>query len=167
MTHVKQAPRGASHLAQAMPGYRGYSCSKAAHRSDRIFSEEVLAKLSEAVATVSRIRRVAGGEFEPDIVSGLDLIEEKAESLAQDIAETAFDERAPLRTVQHGISVQVEILDAAILERVGHVNQALAAIDIEGGAGISSEDLDSVCDLLDDLKNSIKRREVILNGKQR
>lgn len=165
MTHTKHVSGTTPHLSQAIPGYKGYSHSKIAGRTDRIFSEEVLSKLSEAVATISRIKRVAGGDLNPDVLAGLDVIEEKAETLAQSIAETAFEERTGSRSLHHGAGNQVLALDSTIIERVGNINQALAAIDIEGGAGLTSDDVDSVSDLLDDLRTSVKRRGSILNSK--
>jgi hypothetical protein len=168
MTHSKQSTRdtrGAANLGQAIPGYKGYSGSKVANRTDRIFSEEILSKLSEAVATVSRIKRVAGVDLTPDVMGSLDVIEEKAECLAQEIADTAYDDRTGARHLRYGAGGQVVVLDEAILERVGHINQALSAIDIEGGTGITTDDMESVAELLDDLKTSIKRRESILNSK--
>jgi hypothetical protein len=165
MTTTRHSAKNGVHLSQAIPGYRGYSRSKMATRTDRIFSEEILYKLSETVATVSRIKRVAAADLDPDLVGSLDVIEEKAESLAQTIAETAYEDHTGQKTLQHGAGSQVMVLDSSILERVGSVNQALAAFDIEGGTGITSEDLDSVCDLLDDVKTSMKRREIMLNGR--
>jgi hypothetical protein len=166
-THTSgtQASRGGAHLSQAIPGYKGYSRSGAATRTDRVFSEEILSKLSEAVATVSRIKRTAAADLNPDVLASLDVVEEKAESLAQEIAGTAYDERGGAKNLHQGEGGQVMVLDSAIVERVGHVNQALASMDIEAGAGMASEDVDAVCDLLDDLKNSIKRREAILNSR--
>lgn len=165
MAHAKHASGTPPHLSQAIPGYKGYSHSKIASRTDRIFSEEVLSKLSEAVATVSRIKRVAAGDLNPDVLASLDVIEEKAETLAQSIAETAFEDRTGSRSLHHGAGSQVLALDSTIIERVGHINQALAAIDIEGGNGVTSDDVDSVSDLLDDLRTSVKRRDNILSSK--
>ncbi|MFZ1948380.1 MAG: hypothetical protein WAW06_12595 [bacterium] len=165
MTTTRHSVKSSVHLSQAMPGYRGYSRSKMATKTDRIFSEEILSKLSETVATVSRIKRVAGADLDPDLVGSLDVIEEKAESLAQTIAGTAYEDHAGQKSLQHGAGSQVMVLDSNILERVGHINQALAAFDLEGGTGITPEDMDSVCDLLDDIRNSIKRREIMLNGR--
>jgi hypothetical protein len=125
----------------------------------------VLSKLSEAVATVSRIKRVAAGDLDPDVLAGLDVIEEKAETLAQGIAETAFEDRTGARSLHQGAGTQMLALDSSIIERVGYINQALAAIDLEGGSGVTSDDVDSVSDLLDDLKTSVKRRDSILNSK--
>jgi hypothetical protein len=163
MSHVKHASRGGTNLSQAMPGYKGYSGAKVAHRTDRIFSEEILAKLSDAVATSSRIRRHAGTDLDSDMVSSLAAIEEKAENLAQTVAETAFDDAGG--SPEHGAGGQVVSLDSSILEKIGSVNQALSTMDLEGGAGISSDEMDSICDLLDDLRNLIKRRASMLNGR--
>ncbi len=165
MAHVKHASRGTSHLSQAIPGYKGYSHSRVAHRTDRIFSEEILSKLSEAVATASRIKRHAETDLDQDMISSLEAIEEKAECLAQTIAETAFEE-STAKAPEHGVSSQIMTLDGSILEKVGNVNQTLSTIDLEGGTGISTDDLDSICDLLDDLKGLIRRRATILNRGQ-
>jgi hypothetical protein len=165
MDHVRHATRGGSHLSQTIPGYRGYSGAKIAHRTDRIFSEEILSKLSEAVATASRIKRHAGTSLEPEMLSGLEAIEEKTEYLAQAVAETAFED-ASSRPHEHGLNAQVESLDSSILEKVGSINQTLSVIDLEGGAGISCEDLDSISDLLGDLRNLIRRRATMLGGRQ-
>lgn len=165
MAHTKHASRTTPQLSQAIPGYKGYSRSKVATKTDRIFSEEILSKLSEAVATVSRIKRVASVDLNPDILASLDVIEEKAESLAQTIAETAFDDRTGSHGLQHGAGSQVLALDSTIIERVGHINQALATIDLEGATGVTSDDVDSVSDLLDDLKTSVRRRDSILNSR--
>jgi hypothetical protein len=163
MSHLKHATRTGTHLSQAIPGYKGYSGSKVAHRTDRIFSEDILSKLSEAVATSSRIRRHAGTTLDADLVSSLATIEEKAESLAQTVAETAFDDAAGLP--EHGVGGQVVSLDSSILEKIGSVNQALSTMDLEGGTGVSGDELDSIADLLDDIKNLIKRRATMLNNK--
>jgi hypothetical protein len=160
MSHLKHATRGGSHLSQAIPGYKGYAGTKVAHRTDRIFSEDILSKLSEAVATSSRIRRHAGTCLDADMISSLATIEEKAENLAQTVAETAYEDGAG--TPEHGVGEQVVSLDSSILEKIGSVNQALSTMDLEGGTGISSDDLDSISDLLDDLKNLIKRRAAML-----
>jgi hypothetical protein len=96
------------------------------------------------------------------MISSLAAIEEKAENLAQTVAETAFDDAAG--SPEQGLSGQVVSLDSSILEKIGSVNQALSTMDLEGGTGISSDDLDSISDLLDDLKNQIKRRSAMLNG---
>lgn len=165
MTYAKHTTRGGAHLSQAIPGYKGYSRSGAASKTDRVFSEEILSKLSEAVATASRIKRTTAADLNPDVLASLDVIEEKAESLAQEIAGTAYEDRTGSKSLHQGEGGQVMVLDSAIVERVGHINQALASMDIEAGAGMSSEDIDAVCDLLDDLKNSIKRREAILNSR--
>ncbi|HVP57123.1 MAG TPA: hypothetical protein VMU02_03410 [bacterium] len=163
MSHLKHATRSGGHLSQTIPGYKGYSGSKVAQRTDRIFSEDILSKLSEAVATSSRIRRHAGISLDADMISSLATIEEKAENLAQMVAETAFDEGAG--SPEHGMSGQVVSLDSSILEKIGSVNQALSTMDLEGGTGVTGDDLDSISDLLDDLKNLIKRRGTILNSK--
>ena len=163
MAHLKHASRGGTHLSQAIPGYKGYSGTKIAHRTDRIFSEDILSKLSEAVATASRIRRHAGTALDADMVSSLAAIEEKAESLAQTVAETAFDDTTS--SPEHGMGSQVVGLDSSILEKIGSVNQALSTMDLEGGTGVSGDELDSICDLLDDLKNLIRRRASMLNGR--
>jgi len=163
MSHLKHASRSGTHLSQAMPGYRGYSGTKVAHRTDRIFSEEILSKLSDAVATSSRIRRQAGTELDADMVSSLAAIEEKAESLAQTVAETAYDDAAG--SPEHGAGGQVVSLDSSILEKIGSINQALSTLDLEAGTGVSSDEMDSICDLLDDLRNLIRRRSTMLNGR--
>lgn len=165
MAHTKQTGRGGTQLSQAIPGYKGYSGSGVATKTDRAFSEEILSKLSEAVATVSRIKRTSAADLNPDVLASLDVIEEKAESLAQEIARSAYDERGGSAHLRQGDGGQVMVLDSAIVERVGHVNQALASMDIEAGAGVGSEDIDAISDLLDDLKTSIKRREAILNSR--
>jgi len=165
MAHTKQVTHNGVELSQALPGYKGYGHSKIATRTDRIFSEEVLSKLSEAVATVSRIRRVAGSSLDPEVLGSLDLIEEKAESLAQTIAEAVFEARGGSRGLEHRAGTQMIAVDSSIIERVGQINQALAAFDLEGGTGVTPGDVESICDLLDDLKNSMKRRETLLNSK--
>jgi hypothetical protein len=165
MTRTRQSTHNGSDLSQAVPGYKGYGHSKVATKTDRVFSEEILSKLSEAVATVSRIRRVAGANFDPEVLGSLDVVEEKAESLAQAIAQTAYDDRGSSRGLEHSAGTQMLAVDSSIIERVGQINQVLAAFDLEGGAGVTPGDVESICDLLDDLKNSIRRRDSILNSK--
>ena len=165
MTHTKQATHNGSDLSQALPGYKGYGHSKVATRTDRVFSEQILSRLSEAVATVSRIRRVASPSLDPDVLGSLDVIEEKAESLAQTIAETAFEDRGGSRGLEHNLGTQMLAVDSSIIERVGQINQALASFDLEGGAGVTPGDVESISDLLDDLKNSMRRRESMLNSR--
>ena len=165
MNHVKHASRTGSNLAQTIPGYRGYTGTKVAHRTDRIFSEEILSKLSEAVATASRIKRHEGTSLDPEMLSSLETIEEKTEYLAQAVAETAFEDTSS-GPHGHGLNGQLESLDASILEKVGSINQTLSMIDLEGAAGISGEDLDSISDLLGDLRNLIRRRATMLGGDQ-
>ena len=123
-----------------------------------------LRQLLDRGASVRAIVR-SRGRLPPEVAasSSLTAIEEKAENLAQTVAETAYDDSSG--SPEHGTGGQVMSLDSSIIEKIGSINQALSTLDLEAGAGASSDEMDSICDLLDDLRNLIKRRATMLSGR--
>jgi hypothetical protein len=164
MARTKQASAKGSRLAQTIAGYKGYSSSKAARTTDQVFSEEVLTGLSDTAATVSRMKRTASGNLPPDVMPCLDRVKDAVDMLATLVADIAPREEIVLDSVKNGQVGEIVDLDAQILEKVGSVNQALSMMDLEAGAGVTPDDLESVCELLDDLGNSLKRRAMLLAG---
>lgn len=163
MAHLRQVPPELAFLSQTISGYKGYSSIKVARRTDQVFSEEVLEKLSETVSMVGRMKRLSGS-LNPDLLPSLDTITDDAGMLAKCIADTVPTEDSLLDVLENGKAAELVSLDSVILERVGSINQALSMMDLEGGAGITSEDLDSVCELLDDMGNYLRRRAILLTG---
>jgi hypothetical protein len=163
MARLRQIPPELSFLSQSITGYKGYTSTKLARRTDQVFSEEVLEKLSETVSMVDRMKRHSGS-LNPDLLPSLDIITDDAGMLAKCIADTVPTDDSLLDILENGKAAELMSLDTVILERVGNINQALSMMDLEGGAGITSEDLDSVCELLDDLGNYLRRRAILLTG---
>ena len=166
MPKSKRTARKRSYLSQAIPGYRGYSRSSFARKTDKIFSEEVLSQLSETVAIVGRMKRVGQGQLDPEMLSGLNLIVGKVQRLSRSICQAAPQDEVLLDMMEDGRSSEIMGLDSAILEKMGNVNQALSVMDLEAGVGISSEDVDSVSELLDDLTNDLRMRAELIAGRQ-
>lgn len=164
MARMRQAPRRLSHLSKTIRGYKGYSSSRSARETDQVFSEEILDRLSETLAIVSRLKRSASGSVDPEVLHNLDIITDGADRFAQHVADTVPTEDALLDSLENARVGEIEALDIAILEKVGRINQALSMMDLKGTAGMTSEDLDSVCELVDDLGNYLRRRGLLLAG---
>jgi hypothetical protein len=164
MARMRQMSSKESYLSQTIRGYKGYSTSVTARQTDQVFSEEILEKLSETVATVARMKRLAAGDVDPDALPTLDIITDKAERLAKDIADAVPTEDTLLDAVENGQVDDIVDLDSVILEKVGNINQALSMMDLKGGVGITPEDLDSACELLDDLGDYLRERAILLAG---
>ena len=157
------SPKGA-YLSQTISGYKGYSTTGSARETDQVFSEEILEKLSETVSVVARMKRLAAGNPDPEVVPTLDIITDKDDKHAKDIADEVPTEATLLEALENGKADEIIDLDSAILEKVGNINQALSVMDLEGGAGITPDDLDSACELLDDLGNYLRERALLLAG---
>jgi hypothetical protein len=161
---MRQMSQKGSYLSQTIRGYKGYSSPKIARETDQVFSEEILEKLSETVSMVSRMKRLSAGTGDPEVLPTLDIITDKADGLAQYIAGSVPTDETLLNALDNGKADEIVELDSAILEKVGNINQALSMMDLEGGAGVTAEDLDSACELLDDLGNYLRERALILVG---
>ena len=164
MARIRHASRKVSALSQTIRGYKGYSSSRSARETDQVFSEEVLDKLSESLAIVARMKRSAVESLNPEVSAILERITDSADRLAQQVADTVPSQDALLASLENGKAGEIEDLDSTILEKVGSINQALSMMDMEGGVGMTSEDLDSVRELLDDLGNHLRRRSLLLAG---
>ena len=164
MARTRQVPQKRVRLSQTISGYKGYSSTSAARRTDQAFSEEVLERLSETVATVSRVKRSGAGNVSPDVLPNLDVVTDSADRLAKYIADTIPTDEAVLDTLENGRVEELIGLDAVILEKIGNINQALSMMDLEGGVGITPDDLDSICELLDDVGNYLRERSILISG---
>ena len=164
MSHMRQVSQKGSQIGQTIPGYRGYTDASWARRTHQVFSEEVLTRLSEAAATVLRVKRLLAGNLSPDAMLSLDLMTECAQRLAKHVADTVPTKAALDHLINNGKSEELTCLDASILERVGSINQALSMMDLEGGVGVEQEDLDSICDLLDGLGDQLRERAILIAG---
>ncbi|MFH1313321.1 MAG: hypothetical protein ABIJ00_08835 [Candidatus Eisenbacteria bacterium] len=164
MARMRQlSPKGA-YLSQTIHGYKGYSTAGTARETDQVFSEEILEKLSETVSTAARMKRLVAGNADPEVLPTLDIVTDKADKLARDIADAVPTEDTLLEALENGKADEIIDLDSAILEKVGNINQALSMMDLKGGVGITPDDLDSACELLDDLGNYLRERAIILAG---
>jgi hypothetical protein len=164
MARTRQASHRGFRLSQTIPRYRGYSSAKAAHVSDQAFSEEVLSGLGDAAAAISRLRRNASGTADPEVIAKLEAMEANMEVMAGHLAAGLPKQDVLLRLKEEGRAEELESLDAAVVEKMGHVKQALSVMDLEGGVGIDAEDLESVCELVDDLGDYIKQRAILIGG---
>ena len=151
-------------LSQAIRGYRGYASSQVARETDQVFSEEILSKLSDTMATLGRMRRLAGGTLAPDAVPSLDSLVQGVDRLARYLADADPTDSTLLGTLEDGKPDEIVSLDSAIMEKIGNVNQALSMMDIEAGVGISADELDSVCELIDDLSDCLRKRSMLITG---
>jgi hypothetical protein len=152
------------YLSQTIPGYKGYASTRAARQTDSVFSDEVLEKLSETVSMVARMKRLVGDSVNPEVLPSLDVITDSADRLAAYISETVPTDDMLLSSLENGKANDIVAVDSEILEKVGSINQALSMMDLEAGVGITAEDLDSVCELLDDLGNCLRQRAILLSG---
>ena len=144
MAQTRQASAKELLLAQAIPGYKGYASSQAARRTDQAFSEELLDRLSETVAMVARMKRFADNGASPELGPSLDIITDHADRLAKYIVDTAPGQSFLANEPDKDKVGNIVDLDSAILEKVRSINQTLSMMDLEGGVGISEEEVDSV-----------------------
>jgi hypothetical protein len=135
-----------------------------ARKTDQVFSEEILSKLSDTMATIGRMRRLAGGSLAPDAIPSLDALIQSVDRLAKHVAQAEPTDETLLQTLEEGKADEIVCLDSDVMEKVGNVNQALSMMDLEAGVGISSDDLDSVAELVDDLADCLKRRSMLITG---
>jgi len=129
MARTKQISLKESYLSEMIPGYRGYSPSDAAHKTDQVFAEEVLVDSLNACL-----------------------------SDAKTINAAALDE------IENGRVEEIIDLDSEILDKLGNINQALSMLDLEGGVGMTPDELEAVVELLDDLGDSLRQRVILLEG---
>jgi hypothetical protein len=129
-----------------------------------VFSEEVLTQLSDIMATISRMRRLAGGTLPPDALPSLESLVSGVDQLAKHIADTEPADESLFQMLEEGKTDEIVGLDSAILEKIGNVSQMLSMMDLEGGAGVTADDLDSVCELVDDLADCFKKRSMLIAG---
>jgi hypothetical protein len=164
MTGMRPVSQKRFHLSQAIRGYRGYGSSRVARETDQVFSEEILSKFSDTMATLGRMKRLAGGSLAPDAVPSLDSLVQSVDRLATHVAETQPTDAILLRTLEEGKADEIVDLDSAIMEKIGSVNQALSMMDLEAGVGISADELDSICELVDDLADCLRKRSMLITG---
>jgi hypothetical protein len=164
MARMRQVSQKSTYLSQAIPGYRGYSSSGTARKTDQVFSEEILSRLSETMATVERMKRQATGNLNPDALLALDSITETVKRLAGHVADTVPIDEILLSALENGKADEIVGLDSDILEKVGNINQALSVMDLEGGTGLTPDDLESVCELMDDLADCLRKRAFLIAG---
>ncbi len=164
MARTKQVSQKESFLSEMIAGYGGYSSSRAACKTDQVFSEEVLSRLSESLAVTKRIERVATECLDPDALGTLYTVAESVDSLTKCLSDTAPVDAAVLDALENGRVEEIVDLDSEILDKLANINQALSMMDLEGGAGISPDELESVAELLDDLGDSLRQRVILLEG---
>jgi hypothetical protein len=164
MARTKQVSQRESYLSEMIEGYGGYSSSEAAYRTDQVFSEEVLSRLSETMAVVKRIERVGSECLDPDALATLYTVAESVDSLAKCLSDTVPVTAAVLDALENRRVEEIIDLDSEILDKLGNINQALSMMDLEGGVGISPDELESVIELLDDLGDSLRQRVILLEG---
>jgi hypothetical protein len=164
MAKTRPASHKRSYLSQAIRGYRGYASSRVARQTDQVFSEEILSKLSETMATIGRMRRLAGGTLTPDAVPSLDTLVQSVDRLAKYVAQTEPTGETLVQTLSEGKADEIIGLDSDVMEKIGNVNQALSMMDLEAGVGISSGELDSIAELIDDLADCLRKRSMLITG---
>lgn len=164
MAQMRQVSPKELVLAQIIPGYKGYTSTKVARRTDQAFSEELLERLSETVAMVARMKRFSGDGTRPELVPSLNIITDHADRLAKYIVDTVPGDGFLDNGSDNGKVANIVDLDAAIVEKVGSINQTLSMMDLEGGVGTTTEEIDSVSELLDDLDSYLRSRAVLLTG---
>jgi hypothetical protein len=80
------------------------------------------------------------------------------------VADTEPTDGTLLQTLEDGKADDIVSLDSAIMEKIGNVNQVLSMMDLEAGAGISADELDSICELVDDLADCLRKRSMLIAG---
>ena len=164
MSRMRPASQKRSYLSQAIRGYRGYASSRVARKTDQVFSEEILSKLSDTMATIGRMRRLAGGSLAPDAIPSLDVLVQSVDRLAKYVAQTEPTDDTLLQTLEEGKADEIVGLDSDVMEKIGNVNQALSMMDLEAGVGISPDELDSISELVDDLADCLRKRSMLITG---
>ncbi len=164
MSSMRPKSQKRSYLSQAIRGYRGYASCRVARQTDQVFSEEILSKLGDTMATIGRMRRLAGGTLDPDAVPELDVLVQSVDRLAEYVAQTEPTDDTLLRTLEEGKADEIVGLDSDVMEKIGNVNQALAMMDLEAGVGISADELDSISELIDDLADCLRKRSMLITG---
>jgi predicted nucleic acid-binding protein len=164
MSSMRPASHKKSYLSQAIRGYRGYASSRTARHTDQVFSEEVLSKLSDTMATIGRMRRLAGSTLAPDAISSLDALIQSVDRLAKYVTQTEPTDDTQLQTLSDSKADEIVSLDSDVMEKVGNINQALSMMDLEAGVGITPDELDSVSELIDDLADSLRKRSMLIAG---
>ena len=164
MSRMRPASQKRSYLSQAIRGYRGYASSRVSRKTDQVFSEEILSKLSDTMATIGRMRRLAGGSLAPDAIPSLDVLVQSVDRLAKYVAQTEPTDDTLLQTLEEGKADEIVGLDSDVMEKIGNVNQALSMMDLEAGVGISPDELDSISELVDDLADCLRKRSMLITG---
>jgi hypothetical protein len=164
MTRTKQVSLKESYLSEMISGYRGYSPSDRVHKTDQVFSEEVLSRLSETMAFVKRIQRAGSEWLDPDSMATLDSMAESVDSVGALLSEAKTVNAAALDNPENGRVEEIIDLDSEILDKLGNINQALSMLDLEGGVGMTPDELEAVVELLDDLGDSLRQRVLLLEG---
>jgi predicted nucleic acid-binding protein len=164
MSSMRPTSRKRSYLAQAIRGYRGYASSRVARRTDQVFSEEILSKLSDTMATIGRMRRLAGDTLAPEAIPSLDALVQSVDRLSKYVAQTEPTDDTLLQTLEDGKADEIVSLDSDVMEKIGNVNQALSMMDLEAGVGISPDELESVSELVDDLADCLRKRSMLITG---
>jgi hypothetical protein len=164
MARTKQISLKESYLSEMIPGYRGYSPADAAYKTDRVFSEEVLSRLSETTAFVRRIERAGSEWLDPEARATLDSVIESVENVSACLSDAKAVNAAVLDDTESGRVAEIIDLDSEILDKLGNINQALSMLDLEGGAGTTPDELEAVVELLDDLGDSLRQRVLLLEG---
>jgi len=164
MARTKQISLKESYLSEMIPGYRGYSPADTAHKTDQVFSEEVLSRLSETMAFVKRIERAGSEWLDPDALATLESVAESVNSVSACLSDAKTINAAVLDDAENGRVEEIIDLDSEILDKLGNINQALSMLDLEGGAGMTPDELEAVVELLDDLGDSLRQRVLLLGG---
>jgi len=164
MARTKQITLKESYLSEMIPGYRGYSPVDLAHKTDQVFAEEVLSRLSETTAFVRRIERAGSDWLDPEASATLDSVAESVESVSACLSDARTINAAVLDDIESGRVEEIVDLDTEILDKLGNINQALSMLDLEGGVGTTPDELEAVVELLDDLGDSLRQRVLLLEG---
>jgi hypothetical protein len=164
MARTKQVSLKESYLSEMIPGYRGYSPSDMARKTDQVFSEEVLSRLSETTAFVRRIERAGSEWLDPEALVTLEAVAESADNVGDFLSDAKTINTAALEDAESGRVGEIIDLDSEILDKLGNINQALSMLDLEGGIGTTPDELEAVVELLDDLGDSIRQRVLLLEG---
>jgi hypothetical protein len=164
MARTKQVSLKESYLSDMIPGYRGYSPADMAHKTDQVFSEEVLSRLSETMAFVKRIERAGSEWLDPESLVTLESVAESVDNVSACLSDAKTINQAGLESAEGGRVEEVIDLDSEILDKIGNINQALSMLDLEGGVGTTPDELEAVVELLDDLGDSIRQRVLLLEG---
>ncbi len=158
MARTKHGSREITYLSVTVPGYRGYACWEDARRSDCALSEEVLSSLSDTVAAVDRMMREGAESLDSAAAGDLAEIREKCEIMAKFLGDLSVSPSAIEEVQSRDQAGRLAGLDYLILEKAGHINQSLSAMELEEASGIPPEGPESVKELVDDLNDLLKER---------